>query len=259
MNDAVTILVEVIRSSRMDKFSLDPAAPARHIPPMKTLPALLLLTLAACAPPAPTSPTIQHATVNFAPAATEAPAGSYALDRAHASLLFRVDHIGFSKYTGRFTDFDARLDFDPANPARMALTATVDPRSLTLDNPPPGFEAELRGVNWLDAGRFPEMTFRSTAVQLTAPNAARVTGDFTLHGVTRPVTLDVTFNGGYAGHPMDPRARVGFSAKGVLKRTEFGIAYGVPAPGTKMGVSDDVDIILEAEFTGPPLAGAAKK
>jgi polyisoprenoid-binding protein YceI len=96
-------------------------------------------------------------------------------------------------------------------------------------------------------------------VQLTAPNAARVTGDFTMHGVTRPVTLDVTFNGGYAGHPMDPNARIGFSGKGVLKRSEFGIATGIPAPGSKMGVSDEVEIILEAELTGPPLPQPAKK
>lgn len=223
------------------------------------LPALALFALAACAP----APSGKDATAppagSIAPVATEAPAGSYKLDRSHASLLFRVDHIGFSKYTGRFTDFDARLDFDPKNPANMALIATVEPRSLTLDNPPPGFEAEIRGVNWLDAGRFPEMTFRSTAVQLTAPNAARVTGDFTMHGVTRPVTLDVTFNGGYAGHPMDPNARIGFSGKGALKRSEFGIATGIPAPGTKMGVSDEVEIILEAEFTGPPLPQPAKK
>lgn len=224
---------------------------------MKTLlPALLALSLAACAQPAPSARDGAPAPAagNVQPAATEAPAGSYKLDRAHASLLFRVDHIGFSKYTGRFTDFDARLDLDPATPSRTSLTATIDPRSLTLDNPPAGFEAEIRGVNWLDAGRHPEMTFRSTAVQLTAPNAARVTGDFTMHGVTRPVTLDVTYNGAYAGHPLDPNARIGFSAKGVLKRSEFGISVGIPAPGTKMGVSDEVEIILEAEFTGPPLA-----
>jgi polyisoprenoid-binding protein YceI len=70
------------------------------------------------------------------------------------------------------------------------------------------------------------------------------------------VILDVTYNGGYAGHPMDPHARIGFSAKGTFKRSDFGIAFGVPAPGTTMGVGDDVQIAIEAEFTGPPLPTA---
>lgn len=81
----------------------------------------------------------------------------------------------------------------------------------------------------------------------------RVRGDLTLHGVTRPIVLEATFNGGYAGHPMDPNARIGFSAQGTLKRSEFGIAQGIPAPGTTMGVSDEVNVVIEAEFTGPPL------
>jgi polyisoprenoid-binding protein YceI len=91
---------------------------------------------------------------------------------------------------------------------------------------------------------------------VTAANNVRITGDLTLHGVTHPVVLDAVFNGGYAGHPMDPHARIGFSAQGTLKRSEFGIAFGIPAPGSTMGVSDDVDVIVEAEFSGPPLPNA---
>ena len=87
--------------------------------------------------------------------------------------------------------------------------------------------------------------------------ALRISGELTLHGVTKPVTLMATYNGGYAGHPYDPHARIGFSAKGTLKRSDFGVAYGIPAPGTTMGVFDDVEVIVEAEFSGPALAGAA--
>jgi polyisoprenoid-binding protein YceI len=71
--------------------------------------------------------------------------------------------------------------------------------------------------------------------------------------VTRPVALDATYNGGYAGHPMDPHARIGFSARGALRRSEFGIAAGIPAPGSLMGVGDEIEVIIEAEFSGPPL------
>ena len=72
-------------------------------------------------------------------------------------------------------------------------------------------------------------------------------------GVTRPVPLEATYNGGYAGHAMDPHARIGFSAHGTLKRSDFGMTYGIPAPGTTMGVGDEVTILLEVEFSGPPL------
>jgi len=188
--------------------------------------------------------------------ASDAPAGAYRLDRSHADLTFRVNHIGFSMYTGRFTDFDATLQFDPANPSAMRLEASVDVASLTLPAPPEGFVAEMLGPHWFDAAQFPTMTFRSTAVEPTGANTARVTGDLTLHGVTKPVTLDVTFNGGYAGHPMDPNGRIGFSARGSLRRSEFGIAYGVPPEGSTMGVGDAVEIVIETEFTGPPMAAA---
>lgn len=192
-------------------------------------------------------------------ASTEARAGAYKLDKAHASLLFRVDHLGFSKYTARFRRFDADLRFDPAKPAAMSVSATIDPGSLETDYPDPAkldFNAELRGSKFLDTVQFPAITFRSTAIELTAANTARVAGELGLHGVTRPMTLDVTFNGGYAGHPMDPQSRIGFSARGVLKRSEFGMAYGIPAQGSTMGVSDAVEVLIEAEFNGPPLTPA---
>lgn len=192
-----------------------------------------------------------------APVATDAPAGDYKLDKSHASLTFRVDHLGFSIYTARFTALDATLKFDPKNPTASVFEGTVDPNSLDVPSPPENFLNDLRGPKWLDTAKYPEITFRSTKIELTGPNTANVTGDFTLHGVTKPLTLAATFNGGYAGHPYDPNARIGFSATGMLKRSDFGIAYGIPAPGTKMGVGDEIQIALESEFTGPPLAGAA--
>lgn len=219
----------------------------------RVLTVFALLALAACSPQpqekAATETTAAPAPA--APVAADIPAGAYTIDPAHATLLFRVNHLGFSRFTGRFTRFDVQLQLDPAHPDAASVTATIDPRSLALDNPPAGFLNELRGPQWLDAGQFPQMNFRSTRVEPTGPNTARITGDFALHGITRPVTLEATYNGGYAGHPMDPHARIGFSAHGTLNRSAFGIAYGVPAPGTTMGVGDEVEIIIEAEFNGP--------
>lgn len=225
--------------------------------------------LAACSPKNPqTNEGQTNADTNQAPAAAAAavrpvapdvPAGAYTLDKAHASLIFRVNHLGFSNYTARFKRFDAQLQFDPANLAASSVTAKIDPGSLETDYPDPAtldFNAQLQGEQWLNTAQFPEMTFRSTAIELTGPGMMRVNGELALHGITRPVILDVTFNGGYAGHPMDPRARIGFSAHGSLKRSLFGIAFGVPEPGSTMGVSDDVEVLIEAEFSGPAWAGA---
>jgi polyisoprenoid-binding protein YceI len=134
----------------------------------------------------------------------------------------------------------------------------VDPRSIETDFPDPkyNFNAELAGPQWLDAAQFPEIAFRTTRVEDLGNQAMRVHADLTMRGVTRPIVLDATYNGGYVGHPMDPHARVGFSAHGVLRRSEFGIAGGIPQAGANMGVGDRVAVTIESEFNGPPLSSA---
>lgn len=198
--------------------------------------------------------------VEAVPAASSAPvpAGDYRLDPAHSNITFRVDHLGFTRYVGRFTRFDTRLTFDPARPANSRMEVRIQAASLDADNAPAGFLDTLRGDAWLDAMRYPEITFRSTRVDAAGGNRLRIAGDFTLHGVTRPIVLDATYNGGYAGHPMDPNARIGFSATTKFRRSQFGVSTGIPAPGSTLGVGDEVDVLIEAEFTGPPLADAAR-
>jgi polyisoprenoid-binding protein YceI len=216
--------------------------------------AAALVALTACSPaPAPqqaAAPAPQVATTP-APSVEGLPAGAYTLDKAHGSLLFRIDHLSFSHFTGHFARWDATLQLDPQHPAAASVTATIDPRSLETDNPPAGFLNMLRGAEWLNAPQFPEMMFRSTRIEMTGPNTARITGDFTFHGVTKPVTLEATFNGGYAGNVYDRHARLGFSAHGTIKRSDFGVSIGLPPPGTNMGVSDNVEFIIESEFNGP--------
>jgi len=190
------------------------------------------------------------------PSPLRIPAGNYTLDKAHSSLVFRVSHLGFSSFTGRFARFDARLFFDPTRPTVARLDVTIDPRSIESDNPPSGFLAMLQGADWLDAERYPEMKFRSTSVTSLGGRRLRVRGDLTLHGATKPIELVATFNGGYAGHPMDPHARIGFSARSRLKRSDFGISLGIPPPGSQMGVGDAVELFIETEFNGPPLPGS---
>lgn len=220
------------------------------------LPACLLLTMAA------SSWSIAATDTNAPVVATIAPAGDYTLDKPHASLIFRVNHLGFSHYTARFKHFDARLHFDPADLTRSRVTATVDARSIETDFPDPtkvDFNAKLQNPQWLDTAKFPRMTFRSTKIEQTGANIMRITGDLNLHGITHPVTLQARYNGGYAGNPFDPHARIGFSAHGSLKRSQFGMTFGLPPPGSNMGVGDDVEIIIEAEFSGPAWRPPAQK
>jgi len=227
---------------------------------MRHLAALLAASsLAACSqsatPKGEAAPPAAETTAAAAPA-SDAPAGDYKMDLSHTSVIFRVSHLGFSNYTARFTKADGTLNFDPANPAAQAVTATIDARSLDTSYPEPetlDFDAEVE-KQFLGADKFPTITFRSTKVEPTGPATAKVTGDLTLRGVTKSVVLDVTFNGGYKPNAMDG-ARIGFSARGKFKRSDFGITYGLPAPGSNMGVFDDVEVIIETEFvSGAPTA-----
>lgn len=186
------------------------------------------------------------------------PAGTYRVDPYHVRLMFEVNHLGFSEFTGFFRTIDATLAFDPADPEAMHVEARIETASVeTL--PPPGADdlnTIIAGESFLDAANFPEITFRSTAVRLTGPQQAAVTGDLTLHGVTRPITLKVRYNGGYAGHPLDPGgARIGFSAEGAFFRSDFGVGFGIPAPGSRMGVGDLVSFRIETEMLNPDAPG----
>jgi polyisoprenoid-binding protein YceI len=185
------------------------------------------------------------------PIAGPVPQGAYEIDKPHASLIFRVNRLGFSSFTGRFTRFDAKLDFDPRKLADSHVDVTIDPTSVAADNVPADFLAMLSGKGWIDAAAHREIAFRSRRVEVRDANAFRIHGDLTMNGVTKPLVLDARYNGGYAAHPMEPRARIGFSAKGSLRRSEFGVSAGLPAPGSTFGISDDVEIVLEAEFVGP--------
>jgi polyisoprenoid-binding protein YceI len=176
------------------------------------------------------------------------PAGSYRLDPEHASLLFKLDHLGFSQLVGRFDRFDASLEFDPAQPQAARLVVLVETASIDLDLP--AFEQELRGPQWFDAARFPQARFESRAIELTGPDTGRVEGLLTLHGESAPVVLEVTFNG--AGDSLlTGRYTLGFAASGTLSRSDFGLGAYAPAVG------DAVVLEIHAEFQRVDAGAAA--
>lgn len=134
------------------------------------------------------------------------PPGTYRLDPTHARLVVDVDHLGFSRYLLFFRTMEATLTFAPDAPETMRVQATIDTTSVETLFPDPAydFNADLRAEGFLNAVAHPKATFTSTAVTLTDENSAEVAGDFTLRGVTKPLTLTVHFNGGYGRQSFDP-------------------------------------------------------
>jgi polyisoprenoid-binding protein YceI len=201
---------------------------------LKALAAAALLAGAGCA--SVLAPALKP---NVSAKATALRAGAYELDKAHAALLFGIDHLGFSTFTGRFERFDVSLDFDADNPQAARIEAVIDMTSLDIANDE--FAATLMGPDWFDAGAYSEATFRSTAITLTSDNSGEMTGDLTLHGVTLPVTMAVTFNGGGRDR-LRGAYIVGFSARTVIDRTAFGVSRFSGL------ITDEVEITIEAEF-----------
>lgn len=178
------------------------------------------------------------------------PAGNYAIDPTHASVTWRVNHLGLSTYTARFTKVDATLNFDPKEPAKSTLKASIDPTSIKTDYPNPekeNFDAKLStGAEWFNSGKFPKITFESTRIEKTGDTTGVIYGNMTMLGVTKPVALNTTFNGAYANMPMLNKPALGFSATTTIKRSDWGLSGGIPAVG------DEVNVLIEAEFHKAP-------
>lgn len=221
-----------------------------------------ILILAACSPAA-TMPDSQ-VTAESAPTAETAAVvteevklgatGAYSLDLTHSSLIWRVSHFGLSMYTGRFTEFDASLQFNPEDPTATSLTATVNPASLETDyrgdykatHPTSTFaswnEDLAKNERWFNSDTFGAITFTTTEIDPATANTGKVTGDLTFLGVTKPVTLDVTYNG-VTNFPWAPGVdKIGFSASTKINRSDFGMAALIP------NIGDEVEIIIETEF-----------
>lgn len=189
------------------------------------------------------------------PVAIDAPSGEYALDPTHSSIVVRANHFGLSHYTLRLTGLSGRLNFNAEDPAKSSVTASVASDSVRTEYPRQrdrDFDAELENSQWLNASEHPTLTFTSTGVELTSPNTGRMTGDLSIRGITHPATFDVTFNQAYRQHPMGmPIALLGFSAHGTIKRSDYGMNVLLPLNTGGAGVSDEVEIQIETEFTQP--------
>jgi polyisoprenoid-binding protein YceI len=165
-------------------------------------------------------------------AATE----TYVADPAHSSVQFGVRHF-FSKVPGSFGKFEATVVVDRENMEKSTIKASIDVDSVNTNQEKR--DAHLKTADFFDAPKFPKMTFASTAWKKTGENEYDVTGDLSLHGVTKPVTLKVKSLG--FGPGMKGVQLSGWEAKGSIKRSEFGMTGGAPAVG------DDVEIEINIE------------
>jgi len=172
---------------------------------------------------------------------TEVRAGQYVLDPNHASLIWKLNHLGFSTFLGSFNEFEASLDFDPEDIENASLEVVIDTSSLDVNIPE--FEEELRGDNWFDVTVYPQAIFRTTRfVESVDEDSFIYEGDLTLLGVTAPVNLEVNFHGG--GRNFLTRSyTVGFSASATFNRSEFGLDRF-----TSFGVGDQIDLEIHVEF-----------
>jgi len=171
-----------------------------------------------------------------------APAGDYVLDPTHASVTWSLSHAGLSNFTARFDDISGALAFDPIAPANSRVDIRIDPKSISTGLP--DFDETLANSgNYFDSNTYPEIKFVSTDIEITGENMGLITGDLTLLGVTKPVTLKTIFNG--AGKSFgNPGKTLGFSATTEIMRSEWGMDYLI----TLANIGDKVTLRIEAEF-----------
>jgi len=171
--------------------------------------------------------------------------GAWTLDKNHSGVLFTVRHLGLSNVRGRFGSFEASLEVGPTLDG-VNVTAEVDLASVDTNNG--DRDAHLRSTDFFDTEQHPVMTFRSTSIT-GAGEDYELNGDLTIAGVTKPITLEVEFHGTEV-FPGDQSTHAGFTATGQIKRSDFGIDFGIVA-GQKILLSDKVKIELDLQFVAP--------
>jgi polyisoprenoid-binding protein YceI len=179
---------------------------------------------------------------------------TYAIDKNHSSVEFRIRHFA-SKVSGRFGDFEGSIQADPAKPDASSVSFTIKTASVDTNN---GHrDDDLRSPNFFDAAKFPEISFKSSKMTSTGKDQYAVTGTLTMHGVSKEVTLPVT----YLGSAKDPRGNehAGFELNTKLNRKDWGIDWNKTLDSGGLMLSDDVDVTIDLETVKKaPEAPAAK-
>ncbi|MDX2073874.1 MAG: YceI family protein [Alphaproteobacteria bacterium] len=163
----------------------------------------------------------------------------YDMDKAHTNVLFFIDHLGFSQTIGRFDDVNGTLMLDEKAPEKSVVDVTIKATSINTQSPE--LNEHLQKPDWLDTAKYPDIRFVTTSVKRTGDQTADVTGNLTLHGVTKPVVLKTTLNKADYFQMADAWV-AGFNAETTIKRSDFGVSNGIPFVG------DDMKIMISTEF-----------
>jgi polyisoprenoid-binding protein YceI len=175
-------------------------------------------------------------------------AADYQIDPTHSSVTFKVKHLAISSVPGRFGELSGTFSFDPAKIEASKAQATLSVSSInTMDAKR---DDHLKGPDFFDASKYPSITFKTNKVDKVSDAAFKAHGDLTIHGVTKPVTLDVT----YGGSAKDPwgKERAAFEAKTVINRKDFGLTWNKTIETGGLVVGDEVQIALEIEGVKAP-------
>ena len=169
---------------------------------------------------------------------------TWTIDPAHSSVEFSVRHLMITTVRGRFTGVQGTLALDEADPAKSTVEVVID--AATIDTREPQRDAHLRSADFFDVEKFPTLTFRSTKLDGSSADRFSLAGDLTIHGVTRPVVLDVQREGqikdAWGG------IRTGFTATTKIKRSDFGLTWNQLLEAGGVTVSDEVKISLDVQF-----------
>lgn len=206
---------------------------------VRTLCIAALAMTAACTP-------LQVVTHSVTQTEASVPAGQYALDPHHWSIVFDVDHLKYSRFTMRFDRATAQLDWNPGGMDKSSVAVTIDADSV--DTNVPLLDKMVKSDSMLAVTQYPQIRFVSTGFERTGASTGKLTGNLTIRGATEPVALNVTFNG-FGPDPLTKEDTLGFSAEGSFSRAKFGLTTWYPAVG------DDVHVRIQAEFVRP-VAGA---
>lgn len=163
---------------------------------------------------------------------------TYTLDSSHTNITWHANHFGFSTPSGKFVDAEGTLVLDEAKPENSKVNVKIKPARIITGIEK--FDEHLKGKDFFDVKKFPDASFVSNNVEVTGKDTAKIHGILTLHGVSKPVTLNAKLNK-IGEHPMNKKKTVGFSATTTIKRSDFGISYGIP------NVSDKIRVDIEIE------------
>ncbi len=171
------------------------------------------------------------------PVAAAAAAGSYKVDGTHSSVIFRVKHMNLAPFYGRFNEISGTFDFDPEDASKLAIDVEI--KAESVDTNASRRDDHLKGPDFFNAKEFPTISFKSRKASKDGDGRYQVTGDLTLHGVTRPVTLSVEHTG--SGKNRRGAGVEGFEVTGTVKRSEFGMSYMLD------GLGDEVRLMAGIE------------